>query len=81
MSLETLGFLAARAVVRGDLDQAGGFGEVERGVADFGEEDGRDGVVHLEVGEDQLALALACVAVDVGFRHALGVLFEGVYVV
>lgn len=56
-----------------DLNETSRFGEVDGSVADFGEEDGIDDGVVLEVLEDAHALDLRGAAVDVEFAEFLGV--------
>lgn len=67
--------------MRRDLDETCGFGEVERGVADFGEEDRVDLVVELEVGKNLETLGLRSLAVDEGLLEFQCVSFQRVDVV
>lgn len=78
---EALRFLPARAKVRRDLDEAGRLGQIDRRVADLGQEDGVDDRVVLEVLQDAHALDLWRTAVDVRLAELDGVRLERIHIV
>lgn len=78
---ETLGFLTTGSKVRGNLDEAGRFGEIDRGVSNFRQKESVHRGVMLEVLQHAESFLLGRSAVDKGFLELPGVGLEGVDVI
>ena len=65
-SAEALCFLTSGSVMRGNLDETGSFREIEGSVTDFGEEEGVDIFIVLEIFQDAETFVLCGASEDKG---------------
>ena len=76
-STETLGFLQSGTVMRGDLDDHIGCGQVDCRVTDLTDKDCIDDIVLLEMVEDVHAFELCCLTIDEWLAEFLGEVLLG----